>query len=202
MAEDDKLYKYALQVRARAIRRVGELLQTFEKSRGGRPTQKTRGGTSPSSTCTSAVRDAGLSDDQRKTALRVASLPEEDFEAAVESDTPPTISVRAEQGTKKYKTPAEILGDCNPADFRSATQAVTLSSYSQECSPAPGSNPLSRHTIPTSKKRLWRKRMGALSVPALLNSHTSPHRAVSVGGAVVASTRATSDNLVVCHLMT
>jgi hypothetical protein len=36
------------------------------------------------------ARDAGLSTDQKNTALRVASIPPEEFEAAVESDKPPT----------------------------------------------------------------------------------------------------------------
>lgn len=124
MADDKKLEKYATRVRARAIRRCGELLQTIEKSGGGRPSQETRAASGPSSTRTSAAKDAGMSGRRKKTALRVAAVPEEEFDAAVDSDTPPTISDLAEQGTKKRKTPAEIIGDRDPRDFQAAAQAL------------------------------------------------------------------------------
>lgn len=40
-ADDDELEKHALRVRARAIRRCGELLQQIDKGRGGRPIEET-----------------------------------------------------------------------------------------------------------------------------------------------------------------
>ncbi len=40
-------------------------------------------------TRTQAATDAGLSERQRKTALRVANVPQDEFEAAIESDAPP-----------------------------------------------------------------------------------------------------------------
>jgi len=39
-----------------------------------------------------------MSEDQRKTALRVANIPEDEFEAAVESDNPPTMTDLARRG--------------------------------------------------------------------------------------------------------
>jgi hypothetical protein len=48
-----------------------------------------------------AARDAGLSKRQKDTALRVARIPEADFEALVESDNPPTVTRLAELGTRK-----------------------------------------------------------------------------------------------------
>jgi hypothetical protein len=45
----------------------------------------------------SAASSAGLSVHQRKTALRVANVPEAEFEAAVESENPPSIPKLAEQ---------------------------------------------------------------------------------------------------------
>jgi hypothetical protein len=41
-------------------------------------------------TRTQAATDAGLSRNQKNTALRVTSIPPDEFEAAVESDKPPT----------------------------------------------------------------------------------------------------------------
>lgn len=123
MADDDELYNFAVRVKARAIRRCGELLQQIEKGRGGQPSHATRGDAPPSRNQT--ARDAGLSDDQRKDALRLASIPAADFDETVESDTPPTITRLAEQGTvKKATSPADIIGDRDPADFRAATEAL------------------------------------------------------------------------------
>jgi hypothetical protein len=41
-----------------------------------------------------------MSERQRKTALRIANVPREEFEALVESDDPPTITELAERGTQ------------------------------------------------------------------------------------------------------
>jgi len=43
---------------------------------------------------TEAATQAGLSERQKVTALRVASVPESDFQQAVESDSPPTVTLR------------------------------------------------------------------------------------------------------------
>ena len=60
------------------------------------------GGRPPVGETRTAVADAaGLSEHQRKTAARVANIPADEFEAAVESDNPPTIEDLAERGTKK-----------------------------------------------------------------------------------------------------
>jgi hypothetical protein len=98
-ADDDALERLAQRVRARAIRRCGELLRQIEKKHG--VNQNIRGGVPPIVTCTQAARDAGLSDDQRKTALRMASIPDEDFEEAIESEDLPTMTELAERGTVK-----------------------------------------------------------------------------------------------------
>jgi hypothetical protein len=45
-----------------------------------------------------ASRDAGLSPDQTRDALRVARGPTEDFEAAMESDDAPSVTALAERG--------------------------------------------------------------------------------------------------------
>jgi hypothetical protein len=72
--------------RARAIYRCGVLLGEIEPSKGGRPSSETREGALPSSR-TEAATDAGLSEHQRKTALRVANVPEAEFEKVFLSQT-------------------------------------------------------------------------------------------------------------------
>jgi hypothetical protein len=98
--DDEELEKVAMRIRARAIKRCGELLREFEKSLGGRPA-KTLGGTSNSfSPFKKAWTDAGMSQDQATDALNVANIPEDEFERFVESDKPPTVTALAELGKK------------------------------------------------------------------------------------------------------
>ncbi len=102
-----------MRIRARAIRRCGELLSGLEAKHTGR----IRGGESPNSeTRKSAATSAGLSPDQAKTAIRVASVPADSFESQVESDKPPTVTALAEQGKKpiKGKPLYEPLGTAHP----------------------------------------------------------------------------------------
>lgn len=101
-SKDETLRKMADRIQARAIRRCGELLAEIEAPRIGKTEKGSKGGRSPSNLSRQQVaRDAGLSDAQRKTALRVASMSEEEFEEAVESDDPPTVTELARHGTKK-----------------------------------------------------------------------------------------------------
>lgn len=73
----------AVRIKARAIRRCGELLKQIEGAKGG-VTKKGAPGSAPSPVSRSAAANrAGLSERQRKDALRVASIPERDFERAV-----------------------------------------------------------------------------------------------------------------------
>jgi hypothetical protein len=96
-ADDQTLHNFATRISARAIRRCGELLKTFQ-SNGGRPT-KTSAVTDTGFSQREAAERAGLSKRQEVTAVRVANVPADDFEAAVESDDPPTVTRLAELGT-------------------------------------------------------------------------------------------------------
>ncbi|HEY3175763.1 MAG TPA: hypothetical protein VGK94_08380 [Candidatus Polarisedimenticolia bacterium] len=71
-ADDESLYKMAVRIKARAIRKCGALLDQI-KAKAGRPSGNGSG--AGPITRTSAARDAGLSHRQKKTALRVASVP-------------------------------------------------------------------------------------------------------------------------------
>jgi hypothetical protein len=97
-ANDDSLRVMAVRIQARAYRRMGELLKQIpagEGARGG----KRQEGTLPPLTRTQAATDAGLSEHKRKTALRIASVPEREFDRQIETASPPTATQLAAQGT-------------------------------------------------------------------------------------------------------
>jgi hypothetical protein len=104
-SEDKEMETTAMRIRARAIRRCGELLKEIEKASNQHDAaaKSARGGTSPS-TRKDAAKDAGLSKDQAKTAIRVANVPQETFVKQVESAKPPTITKLAEQGKTPVKS--------------------------------------------------------------------------------------------------
>jgi hypothetical protein len=73
--------KMADRIQPRAIRRFGELLNQIPAGHGARNGKRKDGGVPPF-TRTEAAEDAGVSERQRKTALRVANVPVAQFEAA------------------------------------------------------------------------------------------------------------------------
>jgi hypothetical protein len=117
-----ELRKMADRIQARAIQRCGELLREIEPApganqnigEGARPKVQTR---------KDAATAAGLSEYQRKTALRVANVPPKEFEEAIESDNPPTVTALAERG--KAKATAHLKGRL-PEDFAIATALLGL----------------------------------------------------------------------------
>lgn len=106
-SEDLELEKMAARIRARAMRRAGELLKQIEPQKGARTDlQPTDGGDSKLMRSEVAKR-AGMSERQQVTAVRVANIPERDFAAQVESANPPTLTELARQGTQKRETPPD-----------------------------------------------------------------------------------------------
>ena len=105
-AEDTELEKMAGRIRARAMRRAGELLKQIEPARGAN--QNIEDGAVPKvETRKEVARQAGMSERQQKTAIRVANVPERSFNEQVESDSPPTVTTLAEQGRKPRQTPPD-----------------------------------------------------------------------------------------------
>jgi hypothetical protein len=119
-ADDDGLYKQAVRIRARAIRRCGELLNEIESATGA---HLKREGVLPLSK-KEVAQGAGLSTHQQKTAIRVANVPTEEFESAVESETPPTVTKLAIAGTKPQPRNVIDLKGRNPEDFKACTRAL------------------------------------------------------------------------------
>lgn len=117
-ADDDTLRKHADRIQARAIRRCGELLKQFDAQ--GKRTDKLKEGDLPKSPSSQreAARNAGLSEYQQKTAVRVAAVPDEAFDALVESETPPTVTKLADMGRKPR--PIIDLKGRDPDDFNKA----------------------------------------------------------------------------------
>ena len=99
-AKDNQLRAMATRIQARAIRRCGELLLEIETARGSRSDLQPRDGAVPRLTRTEAASEAGLSERQRKTALRVANVPSERFEMLVEREVPVTVTGLAQDGTR------------------------------------------------------------------------------------------------------
>lgn len=101
-AKDQTLERLATRIRARAVRRAGELLNEIEmQSKYNAKKQSTGAGTSFSRTNT--ARQAGLSKRQQVTAMRLAKIPENEFEEQLSADDPPSITQLAEM--QKHKVP-------------------------------------------------------------------------------------------------
>lgn len=119
-AKDDSLRVMAVRVQDRAVRRMGELLK--QVPRGDISTRfGQEGDRPPVITRTRAAEDAGISEHRRKQALRVAAVPSEDFDYAVESQDPPTVTELAALGTQTRAQP-------EPMEITPAPRAEVLDS--------------------------------------------------------------------------
>jgi predicted transcriptional regulator len=106
-ADDDGLRKLADRIQARAVRRCGELLKQLDGRQGQNlPAAKSGGAPTFSLSRRDAAKQAGLSKDQQVTAVRVANVPAEQFEQAIDSDKPPTVTALAEIGKQSRPAPA------------------------------------------------------------------------------------------------
>ncbi|HEY4749683.1 MAG TPA: hypothetical protein VIH60_04785 [Steroidobacteraceae bacterium] len=101
-AKDDSLRVMAVRIQARAERRCGELLKQIPRADDS--TRYGHEGAHMPVSRSQAASDAGLSEHQRNTALRLASIPEGEFNRQVESPSPPTVTRLAEQGTATRRT--------------------------------------------------------------------------------------------------
>lgn len=125
-ANDEELMKMATRIRARAVRRAGELLKQIEPANGARTDLQPSADGDTRLTRKSAAADAGMSPRQMHTALRTANVPEADFASQVESDKPPTVSQLAQQGIKRPAPPRQpvSLDGRTPAEFNRALHFI------------------------------------------------------------------------------
>jgi hypothetical protein len=101
--DDEQLFAFATRIKARAIQRSSEIIRAFPPAKPGPSpvVKKIKDGTVLElPTQREVATDAGLSDRQFKTTMRVGSVPRETFEKLVESEKPPTITKLAEVGNK------------------------------------------------------------------------------------------------------
>jgi hypothetical protein len=115
MAGDDSLRTMADRIQARAVRRMGELYKTFNAQ--GQRTDQLKEGALQKLTQKEVAKSAGISEHQAKQAVRVANVPEEKFEAAIEAPKPATVTALAETGkrvrtvrTEGFKRVSHLIG--------------------------------------------------------------------------------------------
>jgi hypothetical protein len=103
----------------------------------------------------------GTSEYQRKTARRLAAIPEATFEQQVESQTPPTKTQLAEQGTAKrtvVRDPAAFAPAGQPFDKPQQHQA--LKAFAQFCE---STDPVSLASMVTDEDRETVRQFGTLA---------------------------------------
>lgn len=101
---------------------MGELFKQF----GGRGDHMKKDGTVLSLTQGQIAETAGISERQAKTAVRVANIPSEKFEALVESDDPPTAAAcrHGHQDKGGISRPVMLFDDDDPGRASAAGAAI------------------------------------------------------------------------------
>ena len=113
-ADDVELENMARRIRARAVRRCGELLKEYD-GRGGKSKNVIAPTFAP--TRREAAEAAGLSQSQQTTAARLTAIARPDFEAYVESPRPPGTALLAQLGRKSRLRRSERASAITEADL-------------------------------------------------------------------------------------
>lgn len=121
-SQDEELEKLAKRIRSRAIRRCGELLKMFD---GRSENAKKQSGVDPTLISQrEAAERAGLSKDQQVQAVRMANIPEEQFEMQVEAEKPLSPSELAQQGRREYLSKPKPEGFADAIHFKGALKML------------------------------------------------------------------------------
>jgi hypothetical protein len=118
-SQDEELMRMATRIRDRAIRRAGELLKQIAPGQGARDGKRGADAHTPL-TRTEVATEAGMSKHQQVQAVRVANVPEIEFERLVESEAPPTATKLAALGTNPTQKPFVDLQGRSGTDFNKA----------------------------------------------------------------------------------
>lgn len=118
-AGDEELERMAQRIRARAIRRAGELAKQMMRPQG-RPEKDDAGVMFSKS---QIKQTSGLSERQLNNALSMSNIPETEFDAQVDSPKPPTLSQLAAQGRKTRENIVDLKGR-DPKEFNLAMHYV------------------------------------------------------------------------------
>lgn len=157
-SEDLELEKMAQRIRARAMRRAGELLKQIDPGQGARDGKRGEGAHTPLRE--NVARDAGMSKHQQVTAVRVANIPEREFTKQVESANPPTLTELARQGTQKREPvpdPQTWLQGRYAQDFNAILHMMsTIEEYAKEADTWPLSKLLTQmNDVERQDVRRW-----------------------------------------------
>jgi len=117
------------RIRARAIRRAGELLKQIEPGQGARDGKREVGTRPPLRQEVAA--QAGMSSHQAKQAIRVASVPQDVFDMVIDEDQPATITQLADMGKKTQPKPFIDLQGRDPKEFNRSMHFVGMIEYYQ-----------------------------------------------------------------------
>ena len=104
-ADDPELEAHARRIRLRATKRIGEIsaaLETSPKAKGGQETRLPTGGKPK----TEVLRKAGISTSVANRAEKIAAIPAEDFDRAVDAAHPPTLADMIIREANRAKAPA------------------------------------------------------------------------------------------------
>lgn len=89
-ARNTEAERQACEIRLRAERKAGQLLREREMAKGGRPTE-----TPNKASEVSTLREFGISHKQSSDWQRLAEVPDEDFEVALQAERPTTSGIIA-----------------------------------------------------------------------------------------------------------
>lgn len=99
-ADDTELENLSKRIRARAVRRAGELLEQIEgRSEANLRQNRSVGSDTSEPTRRQIAEQAGMSVRQQLNAVRVARVPQEEFEREIEAPRPATVTSLAKRGT-------------------------------------------------------------------------------------------------------
>jgi hypothetical protein len=130
-ADDPELENHAKRIRARAKRRMGEILLTFDARGGDRSKTATPPGFAQEGISgpvirivsrTEAAADAGISEHKALTATRIASMNADDFEAAIEAPKAPGTTLLAKMA-RMNQPPRDNASTIRSGDFREVLAA-------------------------------------------------------------------------------
>lgn len=136
-ADDETLERTATRIRARAVRRCGELLKQAD-GRGAHWSENRNDATDSSSRLSISQRalanQAGMSERQQVTAVRVANVPEEMFERAVEGEEKVTVTKLANMGKQTRQPATDHLQGRDPHQFSAATHTMgAMRRFAEKC---------------------------------------------------------------------
>jgi hypothetical protein len=149
-ARDDTLLSFATRIKARALRRCGELLSQIPPAKPGPKLDDDA--VIQLSPREQAACNAGLSERQRNTALRINNIPQNNFEALIEADKPPTATELAEIGKKKRQRSALDRSCENPPTAAPLDAAPARRRHAASCLLAPNLD-VERDTLEVKDER-------------------------------------------------